>query len=118
MVPLCKHVLPSNKTCASPALRGRHFCHFHDPGRRFSGPRRPTTRSSYRWYGFYRKISRMRPEQAIPVWNQVVEAVINHEISQEWVFRIMDRYTARVAELGAQIRSRDATQSSMICSTS
>jgi hypothetical protein len=48
----------------------------------------------------------MRPEQAFPVWNQVAEAVLNREISQEWVFRIMNRYTARVMELGDQMRHR------------
>src|ERR1700751_5833180 len=108
MVPLCRHLLSSNKTCGSPALRGQHFCYHHHPSRRLSGPGHPTTRSSYRWYAFYRKISRMRPEQAIAVWNQVAEAVLNHEISQEWVFRIMNRYTARVMELGAQMRQRQA----------
>jgi hypothetical protein len=108
MVPLCRHLLSSNKTCGSPALRGQYFCYHHHPSRRLSGPRRPTTRSSYRWYAFYRKISTMRPEQALTVWNQVAEAVLNHEISQEWVFRIMNRYTARVRELGAQMRQHQA----------
>lgn len=50
----------------------------------------------------------MRPEQAFRVWNEVAEAVLNHEIPREWVFRIMDRYTARVVELGAQMRRSQA----------
>ncbi len=49
----------------------------------------------------------MQSEEAFRVWNQVAEAVLNHEISQEWVFRIMNRYTARVTELGALMRQRE-----------
>jgi len=104
VVPLCRHVLRTNKTCGSPALRGQYFCYFHHPSRRVSGPRRPSSRRSYRWYALYRKIPTLRPEQAIPVWNQLVEAVLSRQISQEMLFKIMNRYTHRMMELGAQIR--------------
>ncbi len=103
MVPLCTLPNSTGKTCGAPAIRGRHFCYHHDPARRVSGPRRPATRKSYRWYALYRSISRMRPNQAIAVWTEVVEAVLNHEISQEWVLRIMDRYTRRCTELGERL---------------
>jgi len=103
MVPLCTFPNSAGNTCASPALRGRNHCYFHNPARRVSGPRRPTSRASYRWYRLYRQLPGMRPEEAIPVWNHVVAAVLNHEISKEWVLRIMNRYTARVSELGAGI---------------
>jgi hypothetical protein len=107
MVRLCTFPNSKGKTCGSPALRGRDHCYFHDPARRISGPRRPTTRSSYRWYGFYRKISGMRPEEAIPMWNQVMEAVLNHQMSQEWLFKITNRYTARVRGLGTLMRQHE-----------
>ena len=48
----------------------------------------------------------MRPEQAIPIWNHVVEAALRHEISKEWVLKIMKRYAARVNELGAAMQQR------------
>ena len=101
MVPLCTFPSSTGKPCGSPALRGRNHCYFHNPSRRVSGPRRPTTRAGYRWYSLYRKLSKMRPEQAIPTWNYVVEAALKHEISKEWVFKIMKRYAARVNELKA-----------------
>jgi hypothetical protein len=117
VVPLCTQTNSAGKTCASPALRGRNHCYFHNPARRASGPRRPTTRPGYRWYSLYRKLSKMRPEQAIPIWNQVVEAVLKHEISREWVLRIMKRYTARVTELGAARQQRENPQSCLIQNT-
>jgi hypothetical protein len=30
MYPECRHVLPSGRTCNSPALAKRHWCYFHD----------------------------------------------------------------------------------------
>jgi hypothetical protein len=104
VVPLCTFPNSNGKTCGSPALRGRDYCHFHNPARRVSGPRARTTRPGYRWYALYRKMPRMRAEEAIPLWNQVAEAALNREIPQEWIFKIMNRYTARVTELGAQLR--------------
>ena len=110
MVPLCTFPNSTGKTCGSPALRGRKHCYFHNPSRRVSGPRRPTTRPSYRWYSFYRKLSNMRPDQAISTWSYVVEAALKHEISQEWVLKIMNRYAARVNELGAAMQQRQNVQ--------
>jgi len=106
VVPLCTFPNSTGKPCGSPAVRGRNHCYFHNPSHRVSGPRRPTTRASYRWYSFYRKLSKMRPEQAIPTWNCVVEAALKHEISKEWVFKIMKRYAARMNELGAAMQQR------------
>ena len=108
MVPLCTFVHPSGKTCASPAVRGRGHCYFHNPARRVSGPRRPTTRPGYRWYSFSRKISRMRLQEAVPVWCQLVEAVINHEIPRERLFRIFNRYNRRVMALRTRMRLPEA----------
>jgi hypothetical protein len=48
----------------------------------------------------------MRLEQAIPIWNNVVEAALKHEISKEWVFKLMKRYAARINELGAAAQHR------------
>ena len=104
MVPLCTFPNSAGKICGSPALRGRDHCHFHNPARPVSGPRRPTTRPAYRWYSLYRSLQNMPPEQAIPTWNHVVQAALKHEISQESVFKIMKRYAARVNELGATMR--------------
>ena len=106
MVPLCSFFNSTGQPCSSPALRGRNHCYFHNPTRRVSGPRRRTTRAGYRWYSLYRKLPAMRPEQAIPTWNHVVEAALKHEISQEWVFKIMERYAARMNQLGAAIEHR------------
>ncbi|HZD50185.1 MAG TPA: hypothetical protein VE178_15695 [Silvibacterium sp.] len=108
MVPLCTFPNSTGKTCGSTALRGRDYCYFHNPARRVSGRRYPTTRPAYRWYALYRKIPQLRPEQASPVWNQLAEAALNHEISQEWLFKILKRYNLRVMELGAQMRQADA----------
>ena len=105
MVPLCTFPNSTGKSCGSPALRGRDHCYFHNPARRLSGPRHPTTRPSYRWNALYRKIPRMRPEQAIPVWNQLAEAALDQQISQEMLFKILNRYNQRVIELGVQIRA-------------
>ena len=110
MVPLCTLPSSTGKPCGSPALRGRNHCYFHNPSRRGSGPRRPTTRPSYRWYSFYRKLPNMRPDQAISTWSYVVEAALKHEISQEWVLKIMKRYAARVNELGAAMQQRQNVQ--------
>jgi len=106
VVPLCTVPNSTGKTCGSPALRGHTHCYFHNPSRRVSGPRRPTTRAGYRWYSLYRKLPAMRPEQAIPTWNHVVDAALKHEVSREWVFKIMKRYAARVNELGAAMPQR------------
>jgi hypothetical protein len=105
VVPLCTFPNSAGKSCGSP-LRGRNHCYFHNPARRASGPRRPTTRPGYRWYSFYHKLPKMRPEQAIPTWSHVVEVALKHEISKEWVFKIMQRYAARMNELGAAIQQR------------
>ena len=43
----------------------------------------------------------MRREQAIPIWNHVVQAALKREIPSEWVLKIMQRYAARMNELGA-----------------
>ncbi len=106
IVPLCTFPSSTGKTCGSPALRGRNHCYFHNPSRRVSGPHRPTTRAGYRWYSLYRKLPKMRLEQAIPIWNNVVEAALKHEISKEWVFKLMKRYAARINELGAAAQHR------------
>ncbi|MBV8674107.1 MAG: hypothetical protein JOZ33_11780, partial [Acidobacteriaceae bacterium] len=81
MVPLCTFLNSTGKTCGSPALSGRNYCYFHNPGHRVSGPRRRTTRPGYRWYSLYRKLPAIRREEAVPVWNHVVEAALKHEIS-------------------------------------
>ena len=52
----------------------------------------------------------MRPEQAISTWSYVVEAALKHEISQGWVLKIMNRYAARVNELGAAMQQRQNVQ--------
>ena len=101
MVPLCTFPNSTGKTCGSPALSGRNHCYFHNPGRRVSGPRRPTGRRGYRGYSLYRKLPGMRREQAIPIWNHVVQAALKREIPSEWVLKIMQRYAARMNELGA-----------------
>ena len=107
MVPLCLPFFPAIKPVAAPPF-GASTSAATTTLPVASRDRAAQPPSSYRWYAFHRRISRMRPEQAIAVWDQVAEAVLNHEISQEWVFRIMNRYTARVMELGARMRQRPA----------
>jgi hypothetical protein len=31
---LCHHIMPTGKTCGSPALRNQDFCHFHHEDRK------------------------------------------------------------------------------------
>jgi len=42
-IPQCRHIMPDNHQCGSPALRGQHYCYFHDPSRKLRAPR-PRTR--------------------------------------------------------------------------
>jgi hypothetical protein len=100
VVPLCTFVHPNGKTCASPALRHQSHCYFHNPRRRISGPCHPTSRLGYRWYSIYRKIPSLRREQVMPLHTQLLEAVINNEIRQETLFKILNRLNDRVVELG------------------
>ena len=103
MVPLCTFVHPTGKTCASPALRTRDHCYFHNPQRRVSGPRHPTTRAGYRWHSLYRKIPTLRREQLMPIQTRLVTAAINHTIPREMLFRILDRLNRRVVEIGNEL---------------
>jgi len=37
----CRHIMPSGKTCESPAMRGASFCYFHGRPQRPARVRRP-----------------------------------------------------------------------------
>ncbi|HEX3470774.1 MAG TPA: hypothetical protein VHT28_06265 [Silvibacterium sp.] len=109
MVPLCTFIHPNGKTCASPSLRTRDYCYFHNPSRRVSGPRQPTRRTGYRWYLLYRKIPTLRREQVIPLQTELVTAVSEHQIPREIFFKIMPRFNRRIVELGNELRRQEAS---------
>ena len=108
MVQLCTFVHANGKTCGSPALRNQHHCYFHNPSRRFSGPRHPTTHAGYRWYSLYRKIPILRRDEIVPVQTELVTAAINRQITQRMLFRILNRLNRRIMELGNQQRNLSA----------
>jgi hypothetical protein len=108
VVPLCTFVRPNGKTCASPALRRQSHCYFHNPRRRVSGPRHPTSRTGYRWYSIYRRIPSLRRDQVMPLHTQLLDAVINNEIRQETLFKILNRLNDRVVELGQNMLPKPA----------
>jgi hypothetical protein len=44
MIPECHYLMPTDRQCGSPALRGQLYCYFHQPSRR---PARRRLRTRY-----------------------------------------------------------------------
>jgi len=109
MVPLCNFVRPTGNTCNCPALRCRNRCYSTtrrvaspDPAAPPLAPDTAGTRSIAKYPGSGLK-------KLFQSGTSLPEAAINHEISQEMLYKILNRYTRRVIRLGGQMRQREAS---------
>ena len=70
----CRHLMPTGRTCQSPAVRGSAYCYFHGPQKRATRTARPTESEI--------EIQAISEPSDIPlVGNQILQAMAAKRIS-------------------------------------